>query len=69
MKSQEDTIGKTTFDFHPRELAKQYYEDEMNLVKTGEPLIDKEELVLRQETNEMRWHLTTKYRSKIIWEK
>ena len=60
MKSQEDTIGKTTFDFHPRELAKQYYEDEMNLVKTGEPLIDKEELVLRQETNEMRWHLTTK---------
>jgi len=60
MKSQEDTLGKTTFDFHPPELAKQYYEDEMKLVNTGEPLIEKEELILRQDTNEFRWHLTSK---------
>jgi PAS domain S-box-containing protein len=60
MKSQEDTLGKTSFDFHPPELAKQYYEDEMKLVNTGEPLIDKEELILRQDTNELRWHLTSK---------
>jgi PAS domain S-box-containing protein len=59
-KSQEDTLGKTAFDFHPKELAEQYYKDEMNLVSTGEPIIDKEELVLMHETNEMRWHLTSK---------
>jgi PAS domain S-box-containing protein len=60
MKSQEDTIGKTAFDFHPKELAEQYYRDEMKVVNTGEPIIDKEELVLMHETNEMRWHLTSK---------
>ena len=60
MKNQEDTLGKTTFDFHPKELAEKYYEDEMKIIATGEPMIDKEELVLRHETNELLWHTTSK---------
>ena len=60
MKNQEDTLGKTTFDFHPLDLAKQYNADDMKIINTGEPLIDREELVFRHEMNELRWHLTSK---------
>jgi PAS domain S-box-containing protein len=60
VERQEDVLGKTTFDFNPQELAKQYYEDEMSIVRTGKAIIEKEELALHRDTGEQRWHLTTK---------
>jgi two-component system sensor histidine kinase/response regulator len=41
LKNPVEVVGKTDFDFHPRELAEQFYEDEQRLLSTGEPLINK----------------------------
>jgi PAS domain S-box-containing protein len=60
VEHQEDVLGKTMFDFHPTELAQRYYEDEMQVLRTGEAVLDKEETVIRYDTGERRWHLTSK---------
>ncbi len=60
VKRQEDALGKTTFDFHPPELARQYHEYERKIVTTGLPLPAIEELALHRDSGEERWHLTTK---------
>jgi PAS domain S-box-containing protein len=60
VEHQEEVLGKTTFDFHPQVLAKQYHEDEMRIVRTGEPLSEREELAVHRDTGEQRWHLTSK---------
>jgi len=39
----EDLIGKTDFDTHPKELAEQYYADDQAVIRTGQPIIAKEE--------------------------
>lgn len=59
-KSQSEVLGKTTFDYNPEELAKQYYDDEMKIVQTAKPLLEKEEVALHRDTGEERWHLTSK---------
>jgi PAS domain S-box-containing protein len=60
VERQEEVLGKTPFDFHPRDLAQQYHEDERRIVATGEPLPGREELAFHRDTGEQRWHLTTK---------
>ncbi len=60
VNKQEDVIGKTTFDFNPRELAEQYYSDELKIIQSGKSVINKEELAVHAETNERFWHLTSK---------
>lgn len=59
-KNQEEVLGKTTFDFNPPELAKKYHEDEMRIVRTGEPILNEIEQALHKDTGEMRWHQTSK---------
>ncbi|HVN47359.1 MAG TPA: PAS domain S-box protein [Bacteroidota bacterium] len=59
--SQEDTLGKTVFDFHAPELAQQYFDDEMRVLQTGKPLLEKEELAIQNNTGEKRWHLTSRF--------
>ena len=39
----EEAVGKTDFDFYPEEQARQAYEDEQQLVRSGEPLLDQVE--------------------------
>jgi len=34
-------IGKNDFDFHPKEKAQEFYEDEQRIILTGKPLINK----------------------------
>ena len=34
-------VGKTDFDFHPEELAHEFYADEQRIILTGQPLINK----------------------------
>ncbi|MCZ7547258.1 MAG: PAS domain-containing protein [Anaerolineae bacterium] len=58
--SLDAMIGKTDFDFHPRELAEQYFADEQAIMQSGEPLIDREEVVVDAATGETRWFQTTK---------
>jgi PAS domain S-box-containing protein len=59
-KTLDALVGKTDFDFYPEELARRYYEDEQALIKSGQPLIDREEPVEDQETGARGWILTSK---------
>ena len=53
-RTKEDIIGKTDLDLFPEEIAKKTYEEDMNIIKTGTPLINKEESAAGT------WVLTTK---------
>jgi PAS domain S-box-containing protein len=43
VQTPEELHGKTDFDFYPKELANGFYEDEQNVVRSGQPLYDREE--------------------------
>jgi len=54
-----DAVGKTDFDFHAPEKAREFFEDEQRIIKTGEPLINKIEKKTLP-TGETAWTSTTK---------
>lgn len=54
-----DLIGKTDFDFYPPEVATPYYADDLEIIRSGQSLLNKEERVL-DPTGQMIWALTTK---------
>jgi PAS domain S-box-containing protein len=56
----EELIGKTDFDFFPREMAEKFYNDEQALLKSGKPLIDHEELAFDKLSGTNRVILTSK---------
>jgi PAS domain S-box-containing protein len=43
VSSPADVLGKTDFDFYPRDLAKQYYEDEQLVIRKKKILLEHEE--------------------------
>lgn len=53
-------IGKTDFDFFPREMAEAFFADEQSLIRSGHALIEREELVLDRSTGDVRHFATTK---------
>lgn len=55
-----EAIGKTDFDFFPREMAERFFADEQSLIRSGEALIEREELVLDRSTGVVRYFSTTK---------
>jgi PAS domain S-box-containing protein len=57
--SPEEVAGKSDFDFYARELAEQYRADEHEIIRSGRPLIGKEEPCMDEEGNST-WHSTTK---------
>ncbi len=57
--SAEEVVGKSDFDFYPKELAERYRADEQEVMRSGRPLIDIEEPSVDEEGNR-RWHSTTK---------
>ena len=59
-KTQGKLLGKTDFDFYPQELAAQYYTDEQEIIRSGLPLVDREEPLLDQVTGREGWLSTTK---------
>ena len=59
-KAPEELLGKTDFDFYPEDLAKQYFQDDMNVVESGKALINREEPNIDQETGRKQWLLTSK---------
>jgi len=58
--AQDEIVGKMDKDILSPELAAQYYAEEQEIIRTGQPIVDKEELVIDRMTGEKRWALTTK---------
>jgi PAS domain S-box-containing protein len=55
----EDLLGKSDFDFFPRELAQKYYADEQAILQSGQPQISLEEPTVDTAGNK-KWLATTK---------
>ncbi|MEN6574868.1 MAG: PAS domain S-box protein [Phycisphaerales bacterium] len=58
--SLEEIVGRTDFDFYPAEMAQKVYADEQELMRSGQPLVNRERCVLDKNTGEPTWNLTTK---------
>jgi len=54
-----ELIGKTDFDFYPKELAEKFYTDEQEIVYSGQAVINQEEPGIDSAGNSV-WRLTTK---------
>lgn len=54
-----DLLGKTDFDFYPRDTAAGFFRDEQKVIRTGEPLVSQDEHI-REPGGKTRWILTTK---------
>lgn len=52
-------LGKTDFDIFPEDRARSAYDDEQEIIRTGEPIIDKIERTLCDDRSVV-WQLTTK---------
>ncbi|MCG8701997.1 MAG: PAS domain-containing protein, partial [Bacteroidales bacterium] len=55
----EEMVGKSDFDFHPHEAAKQYYDDEMKIIETGKGVYNDIQREILQNGVE-QWVTTTK---------
>lgn len=58
IKDPEEAIGMTDFDFAPKELAKQFYADDQMVMKSKEPIIGKEEVMIDKIGR--KWYSATK---------
>lgn len=58
-ESLDDVIGKDDFDFSPPEHAQLYHNDDMEVIRSGRPLIDREEET-RDHDGAESWLLMTK---------
>ncbi|MFA7289213.1 MAG: PAS domain S-box protein [Melioribacteraceae bacterium] len=59
VSDMKEIIGKTDFDLVPYELASRYRADELEIMQSGQPLINREE-PMDSNTGETRWSLVTK---------
>jgi len=59
LASPEELLGKTDFDFFPKDLAARYFADEQLIFQSGRPLLDHEEPTMDRDGNQ-RWLSTTK---------
>ncbi len=55
----KEVLGKTDFDFHPRELAQEFYADEQRIILTGRSLVNKLERQFDKNGQEI-WASVTK---------
>jgi PAS domain S-box-containing protein len=56
----DELIGKTDFDFFPREMAEKFFADEQALIQSGEALYDLEEVAYDKTSGTNRVLLTSK---------
>ena len=59
LNDASEAIGKTDFDFLPKEFAQHAFDTEQKIIKTGRPVIDVEEHAFWPDKSET-WVLTTK---------
>ena len=57
----EELLGKTDFDFYPKEIAEHFYAAEQELMTTGEALVDDEEPVRTTVDGDVVYIIGTKY--------
>jgi two-component system, sensor histidine kinase and response regulator len=55
----EELLGKTDFDYFPKDIATAFFEDEQAVIRSGKPLINREEPSIDAQGNR-KWNLTTK---------
>jgi two-component system cell cycle sensor histidine kinase/response regulator CckA len=60
VRSAEDVQGKTVFDIFPREIADRFDADDRHVLRTGQPVVNREEPHLKDPHGRQRWFLTTK---------
>ena len=58
--SQQDVLGRNAFDFYPREQAERLIADDQKLLRSGEPILNKEERRRDMGTGQEIWNLATK---------
>jgi len=54
-----ELLGKTCFDFFPEKLARDYHEDDLKVMKSGQPIIDREDYRFKLD-GKQHWILTSK---------
>jgi PAS domain S-box-containing protein len=61
----QEMLGKSDFDFFPKELAQQFYDDERKIVETGTPVINQEQYKSKRgdKSGQKRWSVSTK----VLW--
>jgi PAS domain S-box-containing protein len=59
MSDPAQLVGKSDFDFFLAEHAQEAYEDEQRIIRTGQPIVDKEEKGPLPDGHK-KWYLTTK---------
>jgi two-component system, sensor histidine kinase and response regulator len=57
--SPEELLGKTDFDFFPKEIAQSFFADEQEVIRSGVPLLNREEPNIDARGNR-KWNLTSK---------
>lgn len=55
-----EAVGRTDFDFYPRDMAAGFFADEQELIRSGQPMIEREEKVLDQTTGATRYFASSK---------
>ena len=64
-KSPAELKGKSDFDFFPPDLARQYFDDEQKIIKTGVPVINQEQY--KKSPGDPGGIKTWSVSSKVIW--
>ena len=49
----EEITGHTDFEFYPEEMARGFYDDEQRIMESGIPIVNKEEMIVDNEGNEI----------------
>jgi PAS domain S-box-containing protein len=58
--SPDELVGKSDFDLVPREMAERFYADEQAIIRSGKPLLNREEPLEVVDGKITRWNLATK---------
>ena len=56
---ESDVIGRTDFDFFPPEQAAAFHADDMQVLDTGQPVLNREEMLTRPDGTTV-WNMTSK---------
>ncbi len=59
LTTEAEVLGKTDFELFPSDIAAAFFTDDQAVLTTGQPVINREEKVIRPD-GEARWLLTTK---------
>lgn len=60
LKSEDELIGKTDFDFFPSYMIAHYTKDDAQVMNSGEPILRRVELVANPDGS-VSWHITSKF--------